>query len=313
MRKIILSLFILIFLLGCVTEVEKPVQLDLATEVGNTTKYECDTDEPRRFVLFGDQGISNNSINLLKQTTCSDVIIHLGDFDYIDNVTAFKALYTYTGASLVAVVGNHDVLKWPEYREYLTSLDVPGNCSGDYGINYACEFDDVFVVLSGIGTYGENHLEFLEAELSNSNATWKICAWHKNQKLMQVGGKKDDVGWDAYDICRAHGAIIATGHEHSYSRTFVMNNFTNQSVSSFNETMNLEPGQTFAFVSGLGGKSVRAPKDSLEKNPWWAKTYTANDGAIAGALFCIFDDVGSCEFITEEGVVIDSFGVTQSK
>jgi hypothetical protein len=262
-----------------------------------------------QFIFFGDQGLSTESSLLLQQISDDSIIIHLGDYDYLDRPDLFEKLYENSSAPLYAVAGNHDLPKWSQYLPFLQSKADQTTCYGDYGINYACEFEDVLVVFSGIGTKGSDHLAFLDSALTNSSAKWKVCAWHKNQRLMQVGGKKDEVGWDAYDICRAHGAIIATGHEHSYSRTFVMNNFTNQSVSSFNETLSIAPGETFAFVSGIGGKGVRVPKDDLDINAWWAKTYTANDGAKAGALFCTFGDVGFCEFKTEQGVVIDNFTI----
>ena len=43
---------------------------------------------------------------------------------------------------------------------------------------------------------------------------WKICSRHKNQRAMQLGKKKDAVGWAAYEACREAGAIIATGQEY---------------------------------------------------------------------------------------------------
>jgi len=46
------------------------------------------------------------------------------------------------------------------------------------------------------------------------------------------------------------GAIVATGHEHSYSRSFLMSNITAQTVVSNNKSlpMVLDKGQTFVFV-----------------------------------------------------------------
>ena len=74
-------------------------------------------------------------------------------------------------------------------------------------------------VLSGVGTLGSGHVQYMKDALAQSDATWKICAWHKNQQAMQVGGKSDEVGWSAYEACREAGALIATGHEHTYERT----------------------------------------------------------------------------------------------
>ena len=109
---------------------------------------------------------------------------------------------------------------------------------------------------------------------------------------MQVGGKTDEVGWEVYDECRKGGAIVATGHEHSYSRTHLMDSFSTQSITSTSTTMKIGKGTTFAFVSGLGGKSIRTQIDELAAKPWWAAVYTSVQGANYGALFCSFNKVG---------------------
>ena len=108
---------------------------------------------------------------------------------------------------------------------------------------------------------------------------------------MQVGGKRNEVGWGAYDTCRRGGAIVATGHEHSYSRTHVMLSFARQRFEVI-QPLEVGPGRTFAFVSGLGGRSVRHQVDSLADNPWWSAVYTADQRAQPGALFCRFNAGG---------------------
>jgi hypothetical protein len=91
-------------------------------------------------------------------------------------------------------------------------------------------------------------------------------------RLMQVGGKPDEVSWDIYDICRKYGAIIATGHEHSYARSLLMSDFRTQTIANTdkNAPLELSPGKTFAFVSGIAGFDIRPFRDNLQNNPWWA-------------------------------------------
>ena len=134
------------------------------------------------------------------------------------------------------------------------------------------------------------------------NATWRICVWHKNQRAYQTGDKRDETGYDVYDVCRRHGALIFTGHEHSYSRTRLMSNFfTKQMVPTADTTsmgdnnnnnhyqhMDIKPGQTFAAVIGTGGYGIRPWRDGLEKNPWWAVTASADNGLQYGAMLCEF-------------------------
>ena len=79
------------------------------------------------------------------------------------------------------------------------------------------------------------------------------------------------------------GAIIATGHEHSYSRTHLMDNFATQKfVKTPVGPLVIRKGRTFAFVSGLGGASVRVQKRG---DAWWAATYTKNPKRAAWRAF----------------------------
>jgi len=162
------------------------------------------------------------------------------------------------------------------------------------------------------------HAAFITKALARSGARWKVCAWHKNQHAMQVGNKGDETGWGVYEACRRAGAIIATGHHHSYSRSHLISAFRDPPVvASTGNTLRLEKGKTLAFVSGLGGKSAKKLKPREGRtgpDPWWAATYSKGDGATAGALFCTFGadrhkSVAECYFKTVEGAIKDRFTV----
>src|SRR6185436_12496650 len=151
-------------------------------------------------------------------------------------------------------------------------------------------------------------------------SVWSICSWHKDMKLMQVGGKEDETGWDVYEEARKGGAIIATAHEHSYSRTYLLSSVTNQTVADTSNTLALTRGDTFAFVSGLGGASTRP---QLLGGPWWASisasTCLGGDpvcqpNAKPGVLFGVFNVDGQPNkaffyFKDISGRVLDSFTV----
>ena len=131
---------------------------------------------------------------------------------------------------------------------------------------------------------------------------------------MQLGGKGDAVGWGPYEECRLGGAIVATGHEHSYERTHLMNNIETRSIASTSDTLRIELGKTFVFVSGLGGRSIRHQDNELADNPWWATVYTATQEANFGALFCTFNEMGVkgrayCYFKDINGKIADAFDI----
>lgn len=291
-----------------------------------------------KVAFFGDQGLNARSQAVLRMVKAegADMILLLGDFDYHDDADAFDDQLTQIlGADfpVFAAMGNHDVKAWPAYRQKLQARlrRVPGAaCEGDLGTRAACSYKGLFFTLSAVGIWPEGggpadavaeqpaHAAYIAGALARSRARWKICAWHKNQNAMQVGLKPDETGWQVYETCRRAGAIIATAHEHSYSRTHLIAHFGDPPVVvSTDSTLRLAKGRTFAFVSGLGGRSARplyGGKVDKAADPWWAAVHTRNDGATAGALLCTFapggrKDLAECAFKTIAGDVVDRFRV----
>ncbi len=279
------------------------------------------TDSNLKVAFIGDQGLGVEAESVLKliKNERADMVLHQGDFEYTQNPDAWDNQINNTlGADFpyFASVGNHDIEKgmWPKYQQKLLerlSRISGANCSGDLGVNSACTYRGLFFILSGIDVVGSNHEAFIRHALDNDNSLWRICSWHKNQRLMQVGGKGDSTGWGVYEACREGGAIVATGHEHSYSRTHLMSNFETQVVASKDNTLVLQRGESFVFVSGLGGRSVR---DQELSGDWWASIYTSDQGADYGALFCTFNvdgqtDKAECYFKDIQDQIPDRFTV----
>jgi len=175
-----------------------------------------------------------------------------------------------------------------------------------------CQLGNVHIVLSAIGASGNrsDHESYITNSLNDApNGDWRICAWHKNQRDMQVGGKSDEVGWTAYETCRQQGAIISTGHEHSYSRTHLLSDMSSQKIASTSSNFTVEEGKTFALVAGLGGIGTR---DQERNGNWWASIYTSTQGARYGAMFATFyDDYAEFYFKTINGEIIDQFTVNK--
>ena len=190
---------------------------------------------PLTVAFIADQGLGENARALLRfiLEESTDLVLHQGDLDYQDDPSTWDAFITDVLGSdfpYFASVGNNDVRRWYGADGYQDKLRarlerVPeATCTGDLGVRSACTFRGLFFILSGIGTEpnepdNAEHVAYIRKQLAQSNAIWKICSWHKNQSLMQVGNKTDEVGWAAYEACREEGAIIATAHTHNYSRT----------------------------------------------------------------------------------------------
>jgi hypothetical protein len=281
--------------------------------------------QPLTVAFIGDQGLGRKARAVLQLIVAegADLVLHQGDLDYRNDPAAWDALITEVlGADfpVFASVGNHDKRRWYGPNGYQAKLQArldrigDATCSGDLGVQSACTFRGLFFILSGAGTTPDEpdhpeHVAYLRDQLARTDAIWRICSWHKNQQLMQVGRKSDEVGWKPYEACREGGAIVATAHEHSYSRTHLMDNFETQSIASTSNTLVVEQGKSFAFVSGLGGHSIRRQRRDA---PWWAAVYTRAQDAEAGALFCDFfldgaPNRASCYFRDIDGKVPDRF------
>jgi Calcineurin-like phosphoesterase len=293
------------------------------------------TKTPDNFMIafIGDQGSKVNALAVLEliKTEGADAVVHSGDFDYRGNPAAWDAQITaMLGANFpyFASVGNHDQAKFygpGGYQEFMMArmqrLGIAWD--GDLGVKSSFVFNGIFFVLTGPGVFGSDHAEYIHDKLAEDHSIWRISSWHKNMRRMQVGGKGDGTGWGVYEEARKGGAIIATGHEHSYSRTHLLSSCQNQIVASRSDTLALsaddpatpeDEGKTFVFVSGLGGKSVR---DQELAGDWWASIYTSTQKANFGVLFGVFNYAGReglarFYFKNIEGVVIDEFFVTSA-
>jgi len=262
----------------------------------------------------------------------AELIIHAGDMDYASSPISWLRFLTENvfrpGLGYLACKGNHDVDGWDGVRDLwsgprgyqaLLSRQIPpdARCRGSYGDDFSCEYKGVLFVMSSVGSDnpGESanraHTDFIENALRSSDAKWKICVWHMTMSATQTSYKEDATGWRAYEICRRYGALIITGHAHTYSRSYTMKSFGREvysftrqdlQVASYdNSFIALQPGDggtTGVIVVGIGGyKNEEAQKDS----GIWAKIYStscqgagntcqyANDANKYGTLICDFD------------------------
>jgi hypothetical protein len=286
----------------------------------------------------------------------ADLVLHQGDFDYaLDPKGFFAKIDAILGPKIpyLASVGNHDIASWragcgdPDgcYAQLLKDrMARNGIVPDDPDLNdemYAVTYRGLKMVFVGQDRRAVNTLypRYLHSQLVDDPHIWKICSWHKNQNAMQLGSKADEMGWAVYETCKNRGAIIATGHEHSYSRTKTLTQMRKQTVDTRQHPLidgvpgnpnqlSVGPGQSFVFVSGIGGRGIRDQERCMpytypygggpECNYIWAKAYTSNqtDGvAKFGALFIVFNYQGDPTkahgyFKTSDGVVIDEFDIT---
>ena len=274
-----------------------------------------------KIAFIGDTGAGSNFqnvLNLIKREG-AELTIVAGDTSYSsskdDNWDSMVQSTLGSSDPAIVAAGNHDYddSNFSDVRSFGEArLNRATNvaCTGSYAEKMTCQYKNVHIVLSAIGASGSrsSHESYIANSLNDApEGSWRICAWHKNQRDMQVGGKSDEVGWTAYETCRQQGAIISTGHEHSYSRTHLLSDMSEKTIASTASTFTVTEGRTFAFVSGLGGIGIR---DQERGGDWWSKIYTSTQGARYGAMFGTFyEDRADFYFKNIDGQVIDQFTV----
>lgn len=281
---------------------------------------------PLKVAFIGDQGVGEHAESVLSLVANegTDLLLIQGDLGYKENTanTWEEHLNTYLGSDfpVLTLVGNHENFEWPLYQRLIQKrIDrISGlSCSGNTGVKAKCSYGNIELVqvapgideVSGISG-DDGYAEFIDSSFAGTSDKWRICSWHKPHRMMQTGSKNGPSQWDTYDACLDAGAMIALAHEHAYSRTHLLSDFRNQTVVHTGSEMALQPGQSFAFVSGLGGREVRSQSRGGD---YFASIYTADQGAHAGALFCEFEDkTANCYFKAINGAVPDQFSLTRS-
>lgn len=305
------------------------------------------TDPNLKVAFIADSGGSSEFASVLSliQSEGAQLVLHQGDFGYSDGPDAWASQVANVlpaGFPYLGSIGNHDTDG--SYGTYQTLLQgyidaaagMDCTATDDVGVNTYCTYKGLSVVLSGVGEIGSGHLEFVNTSFANDPALWKICSWHKNQTALQTGGKSDDIGWDIVTACKDHGAIIAMGHEHSYSRTKTLDVTSGDGSES---ELHVDPtcaddpstpgtdvcvgeGRTFTFVSGIAGRSARSNErcpniDSFPCNIFsslWNADISGGDDW--GALFITFNVNGDPKlaegyFKTTGGQTIDQFRISR--
>jgi predicted phosphodiesterase len=213
-----------------------------------------------------------------------------GDFSYQQKTDAARVYFGTINRLLgerfpvLGADGNHD--DWSQYQPFFQErLERMGvNRTLIAGDEYSLRFGGLHWAILG----ERGNAALVRTQFTDADDAWRVCMWHKNMHDMQTGDKRDEMDWATYRACQDAGAIIATGHEHAYARTLTLTDLGNGAAGhgaiGTPDRLEIGPGRTFVFVSGLGGKSLRGYHCAKhDDDTWWATVYTRNYYLKAGA------------------------------
>jgi hypothetical protein len=283
------------------------------------------TEPNLKVAMIGDTGAGGDFrsvLNLIKNEG-ADLVMHQGDFAYDgSDISGWEAAvnsilgpdFPYFGS-----VGNHDSGWSGGYGQALSARAqrVGAECTGNYGIESTCKFKGLTMLLVKGDSGGP--AGYITQQLAQDEAIWRVCSWHWVMEKLNLCTKGDDSDYAIYEACKNGGAIITTGHEHSYARTVTFTNTETQSIDSScldnpstpNKDVCVDEGRTFVIQSGSGGRSLR---DDCNKGfSYWGAT----DNTDFGALFISFNVDGDPRkargyYKTVDGNIHDEFEITNS-
>jgi len=194
---------------------------------------------------------------------------------------------------------------------------------GSLGAKSSFVYQGIFFIQTAAGISAaneDNYDDYIEDQLQANNSLWRISTFHKNQTKMQLCGHGNVTGWQVYERSREGGAIIMSGQCHVYARTHLLSDMSRRDIVSTSDTLTLaadlpatsaDEGQTFALVSGLGGRSIHKQETD---GAWWATKYTRKQDATYGALFGVFNfngipNLAQFYFKNIDGDIIETFYV----
>jgi acid phosphatase type 7 len=226
---------------------------------------------PFTFLVYGDSGDSSShqiAVALQMAKEQPNFVIHVGDIAYESGTyTEFTNNYFADYPSLMRstcffpIAGNHEYYT-DNSAPYLALTAPPSNgVPQDEGRYYSFDWGNVhFIGLDAnlldtpFPDAQARMLDWLENDLSNSQAIWKIAFWH--QTPYPISHHIDDpVDLAARNLLvptlERHGVqLVLTGHEHNYQRSKPMRG-----------GVPVPPGTpgTFYVTSGGGGSAVLHP------------------------------------------------------
>ena len=176
-------------------------------------------------VAIGDFGVGGDTqralgaaVRRFEQRNPADILVTLGDNDYTESPTAFRANWEASfgwarrsGMKVAGVLGNHDVRVRGGRYEF-EALSMPR-------AYYRRRVGTVELFLLNSNDVDDAQTRWLAAGLAASSAQWKIAVFHHPAYSCGAYASHSDVVRRWVPLLERHGAHVAlSGHDHNYQR-----------------------------------------------------------------------------------------------
>jgi acid phosphatase type 7 len=202
----------------------------LTERTGLRTAPSPDSEQPVRFLAFGDSGGGgSDQFSLLEQmyTVPYDLIIHTGDLAYDDGTmsqyddTVFGVYGDlFRNIPFFPAAGNHDykTMQGAPFREVFS---LPGDNGEKW---YSFDWGRVhFVALDTESDYA-TQAAWLDRDLAANKLPWKIVYMHRPPYSSGAHGSDTTLRNKLAPVLRKHGVqLVLAGHDHNYERMHPQN------------------------------------------------------------------------------------------
>jgi calcineurin-like phosphoesterase family protein len=185
------------------------------------------------FLAAGDYGVGGSrelSLGLRMKSYESrnpaNMLVLLGDNDYLQSPSQFRANWRKTfgwarpaGLRVAGVLGNHDY-ETGRGRYELGLLGMPG-------AYYTRKLGDAQIFFLDSNSVSSRQTAWLEQQLSDSTATWKIAVFHHPPYTCGGHSGDTDVVRRWVPLFESYGVqLVLSGHDHNYQRFAARNGVT---------------------------------------------------------------------------------------
>ncbi|GAE09252.1 hypothetical protein JCM10914_5606 [Paenibacillus sp. JCM 10914] len=196
---------------------------------GDTTKFlyfaDSQAASAKEFELWG-----NTIDKAAAEHPDSEFMVHAGDMvdkGFVEeqwNYWFAEAQQHFMQTTLVAAIGNHEVMGSKENGDFLAHFNQPGNGIEPLkGTNFSFDYKNIHFVMLNSEYQLEEQKVWLQQDLADNTKEWTIAIFHRGPYGSIYDSAEVRDAWAP--VLEEHGVdLVLNGHDHIYYRSYPMKN-----------------------------------------------------------------------------------------